>query len=176
MLIFKHGTQVVDFSATAQVVNHIIYEIQQLAYGLAHAESTYLRIIDHLGIQAEPHGVPLVLLYKVIRQQGSPQAHVIEPGQFRDESLAEGDNRHSIVNRPRHIEDTELNSIEKGMWAYIPPDFFAIIDTAGFDEGLHIGVKIPPRGEDLWYPTAREGFPHHSAIGFEAGKTPGPKW
>src|SRR5947209_4374191 len=105
--------------------------------------------------------MPLVLLYKVSRQHGSPQASCVESGQLGNQRLAECGNSNSMFNRPRHIKDAELNSIEKWMRADIPPDFFAIVDTTCFDESLHIGIKISPRGEDFGYPAARKGFPHY---------------
>ena len=119
--------------------------------------------------------MPLVLLNKMRRQHGSPQTSFIQFGQLRDKSLAERGNSNHIVTGSRHIKDAKFDGTEKWMWANIPPDAFPVVDTPSFDQSLHVGVKIAPGWENLWYSAAWEGLPHRGTIGFEAGEAPSPE-
>jgi hypothetical protein len=78
--IIEQGAQIVHFLAAAQVVKHIIDEIEHLADGVAHTQAAVTREINYVGIQTIAHGAPLVLLDQVTRDDGRAQIMMIKPG------------------------------------------------------------------------------------------------
>ena len=131
--------------------------------------------IDDFGIQPIAGGTPLVLFNEMTRQDVDLPTMLVQPGQPGNQGLAEGSNSHDVVESGRHIEDTELNGAEKRVGADIPPDFLAIIDAAGTNQRLNVGIEIGPRGEGIGQPAAMKTPPHNGAIGLESGEASGPE-
>src|SRR5258708_591344 len=145
--IIKQDAQVVDLAPAAQVIQHIIHEVQQLPNSIAHAEATALYEVDELRIQTMTYYAPLILIDEIARQHMRRHPALMQPCQFCNECLAERCNGDGILKRGGHITNTKFNSVEKRMGANIPPDFLGVVDTPGPNKALDIGVVCAPRGK-----------------------------
>src|SRR5438094_10383446 len=55
------------------------------------------------------------------------------------------------------------------MESNVPPDFFRVIDAAGFDQELAVIFVLGKTFECVWNPSARKTLEHFESITFQAG-------
>ncbi len=139
-----------EVGAGAEVTGDIVYHIQKLVDGIAYTERTSLPKVDNAGVKPVAHGAPLVFFEEIARHNRNLYTVSMQPGQLRDERLAERGDANHIVEGGGHIENAKFDCAKKRMGSDIPPDFFGIIDTAGINECAYIVVELAPGLEGIW--------------------------
>src|SRR5579871_5533283 len=173
--VIEQGAQVVNLGAAAQVVQHVINEVERVADGVAYAYLAPLSEIEDIGIQAVAHGLPLVLVDEGAWQDVRGHASFVQPGELRHERLAQRSERERVVQGSRHVEDAKLYGLEKGVRANVPPDFLGVVDNLCLYQRLDIRLKIGPGRHRLGDAAAWKWPPDHLAIRFQAGEATVPE-
>src|SRR5437762_9127785 len=78
-------------------------------------------------------------------------------------------NRVRVVHARLRIAHANFERLEKWMESNVPPDFFRVIDAAGFDQELAVIFVLGKTFECVWNPSARKTLEHFESITFQAG-------
>ena len=68
-----------------------------------------------------------------------------------------------------NVADADLDGVEEGMGADVPPDFFCVIDRVGLDEEVDVAFKLGVAGEAVREVGAGEVFEDLGAVALVAG-------
>src|SRR5262249_58779823 len=99
---------------------------------------------------APPAGAPPF----VLEDQGPPvhaesQILLAKLPELETDRLDQGRERERFFQAHHRVADAKLDRLEKGMWAHVPPDLFAVVDRVGLDEDADVLVKLGGRLERL---------------------------
>src|SRR5437763_3342987 len=125
----QYGVDVLDGTAAAKFIDHIVDEIEQLEGELAHGDFRFFAEIDELAFDTIASCPPFVFF-----DQGAPIdaiTHIrgVKTMEFDDDSLSERGDGNGFFDFCSDIAHAEFQRAERGMRANVPPDFLAAIDA-----------------------------------------------
>ena len=142
--------------AAAQLVDHVVHELDQLEGQIAHRHLGFLAEVDQIAVEAPARGAPLVLFDQ--RAAIQAEAHVlrVELVQLHDDGLRHGGDRNGVLDPRRHVADAELQRAERRMRPDVPPDLLAVVDAVQVDQQVDVAFVLAPRAEVIGHAGARE--------------------
>src|SRR6185503_20002768 len=160
---------VFDLFAASQLVQNIVYEIEQLEDQIPNRHLFLFAEVDQLPIEAPPHRPPLVLLNKGAAVEPEPKVLTIELVQFSDYGLDQRRKGDHLIDLRREVAYPEFQSREGRMRSYVPPYLLRLVDAAGLQQKSDIVVILGPGAEIVGYIGARELLEDLTAIAFQPG-------
>src|SRR5207302_10374367 len=130
-----------DFFARVELVNDVVNKIQQLANQIDHRHFLILAKVDHLALQTITHGSPFVFLNQHPAIQPEAEIPVHQLIELGDDCLEQRRNGDRVVDASRNVTDAKLEGWKERMRAAVPPNLFAVIDTAGLYQQINIAFK-----------------------------------
>src|SRR5207244_8888962 len=135
------GVDVFDFFARAEIVHHVVDEIQQLANQILRRNFLLLAEINHLPVEAPAHGAPLVFLNQHAAIEPEAEILIDQFVEFGDDGLEERSDSDCVVNARGNVADAKLERGKERMRPGITPNLFAVVDAAGLDQQIDVSLK-----------------------------------
>src|SRR6266545_2485377 len=145
----EEGVDVLDLGARAELVDHVVDELQQLQRQLPHRHLSQLAEVDQLAVDAPAHGPPLVLADQagqVLAEAEVPRPQDQELGADR---LDQRGDAHDLVHPGARVADAELDGRVLPVRSQVPPDLLAIVDAVGPHQQLDVVAELVV-GAELW--------------------------
>src|SRR5215471_2973513 len=138
-----------DLVARAELVHDVVHELEHFPGELAEGDLDLLAEVDQLTVDAVAAGPPLVLEDQ--RPAVAPPAQVLgaQLVELDADGLDQGRQRNRLVGPHRDVAHAELDRLEEGVRADVPPDLLAVIDAVGLDQEPHEIVELLGRVEGL---------------------------
>src|SRR5712664_2597347 len=113
---------VLDLFPRAEIVEHVVDKLQQLANQIFGGNFLLFAKIDHHAVQTVTHGAPLVLLNQHAPVETKAKVLLDQAGEFGDDGLEQSGDGDSVVDARGNVADAKLQRREKRMRPAIPPD------------------------------------------------------
>src|SRR5437899_6586515 len=117
----------------AEIVKHILNKLKQFANQITYWNFLLLAKIDHLAVQAVTHRAPLVLLNQHAPVQSEAEVLFNQLIELGNDCLKQGSDGHGVIDARRDVANAEFQRGKIRMRPAIPPNFLAVIYTAGSD-------------------------------------------
>src|SRR6185295_17829910 len=123
--------------------------------------------VNQLPFESPAHRAPLVLLNQHAPVQTETKILIDQLIQLRDNRLKQRRNRKRVVDARGNITNTKFERREVWMRSNVPPDLFAVVDTAGLNQQIDVALERTVRIEVIGNVGARKLFEDFCAIRFE---------
>src|SRR6266498_2920744 len=122
-----------DLLAGAQLVHDVVHELEHLSREVAEGHLDFLAAIDQFPVDSPAARAPLVLEDQ--RAAVTPPAQVLDTQfvELHADRLDQRRDRYRLVHAHRNVADAELDRLEEGVRAEIPPDLLAVVDAVRLD-------------------------------------------
>ncbi len=127
--VFENGVDIFDRAAAAEIVHNVIDKIEEFERKFAHGNFGLFAEIDQLAFDAVAGGAPFILFDQGAAVETITLIALVEAMQFHDDGLRQCRDGYGFFDLGGHVKHAEFKSSKHGVWANVPPDFFAIINA-----------------------------------------------
>src|SRR6266545_3916774 len=118
-----------DFLPRAELVDHVVHELEHFARELAKRNFLLLAEVDQLALDAIADGAPLVFEDQGATVAAPPDVLRAQLVELDADRLDQRGDRHGLVHAHRDVADAKLDRLEEGVRADVPPDLLAVVDA-----------------------------------------------